>query len=629
MKSYQVSTVAFLLFVTVGCAQPPGDYAGLKQKADQSYDTGRYEEAKKLYLRAKKLNQRDPDLYLRLGKIEFKRANFREAFPYLEQARKLDPANPESPFLLGAAHLTEGRHQQAIPPLEEALRLQPQHTWAMEYLGGAYYRTGRMEDAFRTYARLAEIDPENKYVHTYLGQMYLEEGNYAQAKSEFQRASEINPTYAENLFWLGWLELRLGSSEQGMKYMQQAIDRSPNDAVYHAYLGQIHFDQEQYQQALDEAAKAFKLNPEYRTAKLYKELAEQMLKRREASQESVDSAKSKYRQGNIKSAVRAFEALYTVDPEDHQVQRWLAYLYELSSDWEKARELYKQLMEADPKDAWAIEGLNQLNEKEEFFGQVQDVWEKAEGVQTEHFIIKTNLPTKLKQQVIEQADALFEQTNAILKHVLGVPYESPSRIKLYIIARPDEYFTYVSSVNAFPEFILGHRGYFSPDRNEIVFWFSPDDYVEELVHEFSHAHLWRSFGREVPGWLDEGMAEYALMKIEEDRYFGKHGNWWREMLETALEDNSLISLSELIALETREHPLFDPSAWSLVTFLASRTPEGQKGGLKGYCEVLRGRGYSNKTFWEVLGEPSMLEADWRKFIQEVIDDPALRWKITH
>ena len=629
MKRFQISPIAFLLLVSVGCGQPPRDYTGLKQKADLFYDTGRYEEAKKLYLQAIKLNQRDPDLYLQLGKIESKRANFRQAFPYLEQAKKLDPANPEGSCILGAAHFTEGRYKQAIPPLEEVLRLQPQHTWAMEDLGGAYYRTGRIEEAFRIYARLAEIDPENKYVHTCLGQMYLEEGNYVQAKNEFQRATEINPTYAENPFWLGWLEVRLGSSEQGIQYMQQAIDRNPNDAMYHAYLGQIHFDQERYQQALDEMTKALALNSEYRTAKRYKELAEQMLKRREASQESVDSAKSKYRQGNIKSAIRAFEALHAADPEDRRVQRWLAYLYELSSDWKKAREFYKRLIEADPKDEWAIEGLNQLKEKEEFFGQVQDVWEKSQEVQTKHFIVKTNLPIKLRQQVIEQVDTLFEQTNAILKNALGVPYEGSSRIRLYIIARPDEYFTYVSSVNAFPEFLLGHRGYFSPDRNEIVFWFSPDDYVEELVHEFSHAHLWRSFGREVPGWLDEGIAEYALMKIEEDRYFGKHGSWWREMLEAALEDNSLITLPELIALETREHNLFYPAAWSLVTFLADRTADGKKDSLKNYCGLLRGKAYSKKTFWEVFGDPQTLEADWRKFIQQIIDDPALRWKITH
>ncbi|GEM_PF-5999884 len=119
------------------------------------------------------------------------------------------------------------------------------------------------------------------------------------------------------------------------------------------------------------------------------------------------------------------------------------------------------------------------------------------------------------------------------------------------------------------------------------------------------------------------------MKIEEDRYFGKHGSWWRERLETALKYKALITLPERITLETREHPLFYPSAWSLVTFLANRTTEGQKGSLTSYCELLRGQGYSNKSFWETFGERPMLEADWRKCIQEVIDDPALRWKITH
>ena len=101
------------------------------------------------------------------------------------------------------------------------------------------------------------------------------------------------------------------------------------------------------------------------------------------------------------------------------------------------------------------------------------------------------------------------------------------------------------------------------------------------------------------------------------------------MLENALEENSLITLPDLLQLETREHELFYPASWSLVTFLIERTDGGSGGSLATYWGSLRKSSFPRNVFWEVFGQPQTLEEEWKKFIGEIIDDPAIRWRISH
>ena len=64
--------------------------------------------------------------------------------------------------------------------------------------------------------------------------------------------------------------------------------------------------------------------------------------------------------------------------------------------------------------------------------------------------------------------------------------------------------------------------------------------------------------------------------------------------------------------------------------LIGKASSSSKGDLKDYCELIaKGKDYSTGIFWGVFGEQKVLEAEWKKFSHEIIDDPALRWKITH
>ena len=121
----------------------------------------------------------------------------------------------------------------------------------------------------------------------------------------------------------------------------------------------------------------------------------------------------------------------------------------------------------------------------------------------------------------------------------------------------------------------------------------------------------------------------GVMKVQGESYFGGQGEAFRKTLNAALADNTLIPLSELLTLETREHELFYPASWALVTFLMDRPDQEEQKSLEAYCKALQEASFGGRLFSEMFGDPEAIQTEWEQFIRSVIDDPATRWRISH
>ncbi len=255
------------------------DYGSLKKAADQLYYNGKYEEARAAYLKANVLNDKDPELYLKLGEIELRRANFKEGASSLEKAKSLDPKNPEIHLSLGAAYLDQAQFDEAIAELKETLRLQSTNLLATEYLGGAYYRTGRLAEALQTLVLLKELTPESYAAREQLGQMFSEKGEYEKAKTEFQKVIELAPSYPNGYGGLAGLEAKTGHPDKAIELYERAVELSPRDFYYYFNLGYLYLEQGAPAKALEALTKALEISPNHLVATEYKEAAEKSLGR--------------------------------------------------------------------------------------------------------------------------------------------------------------------------------------------------------------------------------------------------------------------------------------------------------------------------------------------------------------
>jgi len=124
-----ICTLIFLLLTNFSLAAMSGD-SGNNQK-------NLYKAAKKLIIRAKKLEKKD--------KLEKALKLYSKAYDKLSKAYDKDKKNPDILNYLGFTLRKAGNFEEAEKFYLEGLKIKPDHEGINEYLGELYVKTNRIE----------------------------------------------------------------------------------------------------------------------------------------------------------------------------------------------------------------------------------------------------------------------------------------------------------------------------------------------------------------------------------------------------------------------------------------------------------------------------------------------------
>ena len=113
--------------------------AGSDSSSDSSNYLDKYKTAKKLIIRAKKLETK--------GKTEKALKLYNSAFKELLEANKIENRNPDILNYLGFTLRKAGKFEQAEKYYLQGLEIKPNHNGINEYLGELYVQTNRMDKA--------------------------------------------------------------------------------------------------------------------------------------------------------------------------------------------------------------------------------------------------------------------------------------------------------------------------------------------------------------------------------------------------------------------------------------------------------------------------------------------------
>ena len=113
--------------------------AGSDSSSDSSNYLDKYKTAKKLIIRAKKLETK--------GKTEKALKLYNSAFKELLEANKIENRNPDILNYLGFTLRKAGKFEQAEKYYLEGLEIKPNHNGINEYLGELYVQTNRIDKA--------------------------------------------------------------------------------------------------------------------------------------------------------------------------------------------------------------------------------------------------------------------------------------------------------------------------------------------------------------------------------------------------------------------------------------------------------------------------------------------------
>jgi serine/threonine-protein kinase len=162
----------------------------------------------------------------------------REAIDELRRAIELQPRNDDAHRLLGDLLADEGRTEEAIAALETAIALRPDYWRNYSFLGRFYFRTGRYPEAIQAFSHMVELQPDNAWAVQMLGTAYHAAGDTSRALEYYRRSIELAPD-ARAYTNMGNIHYAEGRYREALSAFQEAVRLDPRSPLKHRNLGDV------------------------------------------------------------------------------------------------------------------------------------------------------------------------------------------------------------------------------------------------------------------------------------------------------------------------------------------------------------------------------------------------------
>lgn len=177
-----------------------------------------------------------------------------EARAEYERAMSLDPKMPEAPLNLGIL-LLDREPAAAVPPLRKAVELLPSQSRPRFLLGVALEGAGDLAAAAESFEGALRLDPRDAEGLLHLGRLYLRLKRPSDAESKFRSALELQPDSVQAALSLAQT-LEAQQKPEAADAYQNYLALRPNDSAARARLVHLFVEQEKYDLALAELARA-------------------------------------------------------------------------------------------------------------------------------------------------------------------------------------------------------------------------------------------------------------------------------------------------------------------------------------------------------------------------------------
>lgn len=149
--------------------------------------------ASKSYRDAIAANEKNPEAWFGLGRVDAEREAVKPARSELQQALALDPRGPGYAGELGTLETFANAFKIAEQAFAAALDQQPADYNALTGLGILKLKTGQPEEALQAFLKAGVLEPRYARSALWTGVAYYQLGGHARAVEMFKRAAELDP----------------------------------------------------------------------------------------------------------------------------------------------------------------------------------------------------------------------------------------------------------------------------------------------------------------------------------------------------------------------------------------------------------------------------------------------------
>ena len=199
-KSYLSSIKEYLALIDYSSSNPDLDELKLTIKIASGYQNlENFDEAKKYYLMAKKIDDLNFDVNLNLGKIEVKNKAYEKAHNYLKNAIRVNPDNKEVMKTYGICLYYLNQFGECLTNLIKVDNIDPNDPEVIYYLSYATYNITKNEESAKYFTRLKKIAQYEVESIFMLGIIHKKQNLYTQAIEELEYIISTNKLKIERL----------------------------------------------------------------------------------------------------------------------------------------------------------------------------------------------------------------------------------------------------------------------------------------------------------------------------------------------------------------------------------------------------------------------------------------------
>ncbi len=223
--------------------------------ADLCLRLGRLDDSLRAAARAVAVAEKDPAVYVLIGRVRLARGEKSEADKSFAKALSLDPADGEA--LLYAAYLHASDDPSgAIAFLERYLQENPGSPDALIHIAQLQESRRDFVAAEATWRKAVEQDPNNPNIHSALGRLAEDRGDRDAAVAEYEAARILTPNDPAILVPLGDVLYRMNRRDEARDVMQSVLKTDPANSSAHFGLAMMAEDEKDWARAAGHMAVA-------------------------------------------------------------------------------------------------------------------------------------------------------------------------------------------------------------------------------------------------------------------------------------------------------------------------------------------------------------------------------------
>jgi len=255
-----------------------------------------------------------------------------------------------------------------------------------------------------------------------------------------------------------------------------------------------------------------------------------------------------------------------------------------------------------------------------------------------HYHIHTDLSRRQTVPFGRHMDLLFDQYERRFSRLRTLGAVDPETgLPLYLLSTEERYHRFMQRVGVAAQ-NSGGMFFVTRDHRGVATWADGRSRAttrRTLQHEGFHQFAFDHFGRRLPAWMNEGLAQYFEDAVLLERGFslGLADPDRITLVRTALQDGTALPLASLFALhghdwhrtlttdETRAGLLY-AQAWSLVYYLIHGEHGANQPAFERYLGLL-GEGLEHDdAFTRAFGRDTarQLEAGWKRYAAQQLPD---------